>query len=538
MKQATGANVLAGYFEERSVLTMRSGNECGDGAGAMFALLARVWKDVHEPSARDPLFNRAADPHELHDLMTSEPQVTQSIPARFCHALAMTAALLMLGTGAHAAAGDAHRRPNIVFILGDDWGWGDLGSYGHPQLRTPNLDRLAAQGSRFTQFYQAASVCSPSRAALLTGQFPARNRIHSNLAQLDNAARGMPDYLDPHVTTLADTLKKAGYATGHFGKWHLSRGDPSAPPPTEYGFDVASFQRYEPLERKDQPGARARSAAQIVDESIQFIEGHRDEPFYVQVWLLDPHARLQPTEGQLAEYPMLLGAPRIYYSAVTNADRQIGRLLQKLDDLGLAKNTIVLFSSDNGPEDIDYPLAAEHGVGSSGPFRGRKRSLYEGGIRVPFIVRWPAGTIAGKVDDTTILAGVDLPPTLSSLAGISPPADAKFDGEDLSKALRGTPMERTKPLTWEWRFDQFGRVIDKSPMLAIRSKEWKLLMNPDRSRVELYDIPADPSELNNLADRRPEIVKRLAERLLAWRATLPSGPRFPTAGSNSYPFPR
>jgi N-acetylgalactosamine-6-sulfatase len=258
----------------------------------------------------------------------------------------------------------------------------------------------------------------------------------------------------------------------------------------------------------------------------------------VQAWLLDTHARLQPDEKQLAAYPGLLGATRIYYAAATNADAQIGRLLRRLDELGLARNTLVIFSSDNGPEDIVIGNASEHGVGSAGPFRGRKRSLYEGGVRVPFIVRWPAAVPAGRVDNDTALASVDFLPTLCALAGVPLPPAYAGDGEDLSAALRGTPRGRTRPLFWEWRFRIFGHVHNRSPRLAIRDGRWKLLMNPDRSRVELYDIPRDPGEMDNQADRNPDIVSRLSRRLLDWHAALPEGPVEPEAGSNTYPWPR
>lgn len=444
--------------------------------------------------------------------------------------------------GSQAAAG---KPPNIIFILADDWGWGDLRCYGHRQLKTPNLDRLARQGVLFTQFYVCSGVCSPSRTAFMTGHFPARHGIHGHIATLQqNEARGMPDYLDASVPNVAQLLHDAGYATAHFGKWHLGTG-PQAPSPDKYGFD-AHKTNIGTMAKRDgwnfwdpkEPGWRARSTELIMDETIGFVEANRDRPFYVQAWLWDTHARLQPTEEQMKPYQRFRGALRIYYSAATAADAQIGRLLAKLDELGLADNTIVIFSSDNGPEDIVIGNASEHGVGSAGPFRGRKRSLYEGGVRVPFIVRWPAGTPAGKVDDTSVIAGLDFLPTMCKLTGVDLPEGLNLDGEDMSDALRGNPRERTTPLMWEWRFRVHGHVINQSPMLAIREGKWKLLMNPDRSRVELYDIPSDPSELSNLADRYPEVVKRLSERVLAWQATLPEGPVEEVAGSNAYPWPR
>jgi N-acetylgalactosamine-6-sulfatase len=233
-----------------------------------------------------------------------------------------------------------------------------------------------------------------------------------------------------------------------------------------------------------------------------------------------------------------VGANAIYYAVVTEADRQIGRLLRRLEELRLEENTIVVFSADNGPEDIGIRNASHSGVGSPGPFRGRKRSLYEGGIRVPFILSWPGGgTPAGSVDDETPLCAVDLLPTFCSLARIDPPGALSLDGEDMSGAFRGRPGPRTTPLMWEWRFRVWGHCLNKSPMLGVRSGRWKLLVNPDRDRVELYDVPNDPMELSNRAEGHPEVVARLYERVVQWQSTLPAGPVDADAGSNAYPWP-
>ncbi|MBN2291924.1 MAG: sulfatase-like hydrolase/transferase [Pirellulales bacterium] len=435
--------------------------------------------------------------------------------------------------------GKAASRPNFVFVFADDWGWGDLGCYGHSTIRTPNLDRLARQGTLFTQFYVASGVCSPSRTAIMTGHFPARHAIHGHLSTPAlNKKRAMPNALDADVTTVTDLLKQAGYVTGHFGKWHLGPNQGS-PAPSEYGIDefkgVRDFHESYSLWGKE---LRAQSTPMIIDETIKFIEKHRDEPFYVQAWLLDMHATLMPSEEQQKAYPRHKGALKIYYSAATDADKQIGRLMAKLDDLGLAENTVFVFSSDNGPEDIVISNASHSGVGSAGPFRGRKRSLYEGGVRMPFIVRWPAITPKGNVDDKSVIGGVDWLPTICRLAGVELPGGLNLDGEDMSAAIRGTSTTRSKPLMWEWRFKIFGHILHRSPMLSIRDGKWKLLMNPDRSRVELYDIPADPSEMNNLAAENVEVVERLAKTVLAWQKTLPPGPVEPVAGKNDYPWPQ
>lgn len=462
---------------------------------------------------------------------------------------------LAIGTWVRMVQGAAVQRPNFIFIFADDLGWGDLSCYGNRQIRTPNLDRLAKQGTLFTQFYVNGSVCSPSRTAFMTGQNPARLRMHGHLARPEqNKQRAMPNWLDAKVPCVPRLLKQAGYATGHFGKWHLGSGK-GAPSPKEYGIDdfgvMYEWDHVRPrpnknpdAEKRSDPYWRAKSTGYIVDEGIRFLEENQEKPFYLQLWTYLTHATLHPTEEQMEPYKRFApkgvpyhGAKKIYYASVTELDSQIGRLLKKLDEMGLAENTVVAFSSDNGPEDFDIGNAVHSGIGSAGPFRGRKRSLYEGGVRMPYIMRWPGHIPAGKVNNDSILAGVDWLPTVSKLAGVKLPKDIKLDGEDMSQVWLGTHKERNKPLMWEWRFKVFGEWVHRCPMLSIREGKWKLLMNPDRSRIELYDIPNDPTELDNLADEHPGVVKRLSEKVLAWQQELPKGPVEKVAGSNAYPWP-
>ncbi|MCU0918144.1 MAG: sulfatase-like hydrolase/transferase [Planctomycetes bacterium] len=455
-------------------------------------------------------------------------------------ALTLPVALTQAGTAKQA-------KPNFVFILADDLGWGDLGCYGNREIRTPNLDRLAAQGLLFTQFYVSGSVCSPSRTAFMTGQFPARQRVHGHFATDEqNEARGMPNWLDPQVPTVTRLLQEAGYVTGHFGKWHLGSGT-NAPTPGAYGIDehVTVVSSGPQLTGKGESYFWARSTTHIVDHTIAFIEKHRDEPFYVNVWTLLPHATLHPTPEQMEPYKPFApagvpyeGVKQIYYASVSDLDRQVGRLIQRIDELGLGENTYIVFSSDNGPEDLNIRNAVHSGIGNTGPFRGRKRSLYEGGVRLPLIVRCPGRVPAGRVDDGTVLAGVDWLPTICRLAGVNLPGHLGLDGQDMSPAFLGQPEPRGRPLMWEWRFRVFGDMVHRCPMLAIREGRWKLLMNPDRSRVELYDIPSDPTELDNVASQNPDVVERLARQVLAWQKTLPAGPIEAVAGSNAYPWPK
>jgi N-acetylgalactosamine-6-sulfatase len=220
-------------------------------------------------------------------------------------------------------------------------------------------------------------------------------------------------------------------------------------------------------------------------------------------------------------------------------DFHIGRLIRRLDELGLSENTIIAFSSDNGPEDIQIKNAAHSGIGSPGPFRGRKRSLYEGGVRVPFIIKWKGHTPAGMVDDKSIAGTVDLLPTFCSLAGIDLPEGYQPDGQDVSPILSGNPVERDHPLLWDWTATQAGQTFNKSPGLALRSGKWKFLMNPDGSRKELYDFEADPQcmEVDNLADQYPEEVARFSTILHEFKASIPQGVPNEASGSNCYTMP-
>ncbi len=438
-------------------------------------------------------------------------------------------------------------KPNVIFILADDLGWEDLGCYGHPNIKTPNLDKLAKGGTLFTQFYVNASVCSPSRCAFFTGQYPSRHKIHGHYATREqNTSRGMSQWLEPTVPNVPTLLKSAGYATAHIGKWHLGSNS-GGPPPDKYGFDfVGTSESGGANGPANDPYFRAKSTEIFVDEAIQFVESNKAKPFYLQLWTLVPHATLNPTDEQVKPYARFrAGGPNFphrsaaenFYASVTDLDTQVGRLMKTLDDNGLANNTLILFSSDNGPEDIHISNAGHSGIGSAGPFRGRKRSLYEGGVRVPGIIRWPGHVPAGVIDDTSVVAAVDWLPTICKLAGVTVPVEHKLDGENMSDVFLGQPRARTNPLMWEWRFRIAGEPFHHSPQLAIRDGDWKLLLNPDRSRIELYDLKRDLTQLNNVAEKHPDVVTRLSERVLTWQKELPTGPLDPGAGQMNYTLP-
>lgn len=456
--------------------------------------------------------------------------------------------LLFLGSTAWSFAA---AKPNVIFLLTDDQGWGDAAAWGHPYYKTPNLDRLTREGRRISQFYVANPVCSPSRAAFLTGQFPARHGVHAHFADpRQNAARAMPNWLNPEAPLLTRQMKAAGYVTGHFGKWHLGSGV-GAPLPSAYGVDEsATIDSNESNLRAPTSPPEAhwwgRSTGLIMDHALTFIRNHKDQAFYLNIWTLVPHAPLDPTPQQLAQYrdlqpdaqhpafgPLtrkyyqqandLRGQMQVFAASISDLDSQIGRLLDTLQELGIDDNTLLIYSSDNGPEDYNIGNARNGGVGSPGPLRGRKRSIYEGGVRTPLIVYWPGKVKAGVFDETTVMGAVDLLPTICSLTGAPLPAGATLDGEDVSDLWLGKTRARQKPLFWEWRFSlaKGGLPEFSPPSLAMREGPWKLLLSHDQQRVELYDIPADPAEATNLAAQHPEIVKRMSEPLLRWQKTLP-----------------
>ena len=385
-------------------------------------------------------------------------------------AFGLAAATLPGISGALAEIPAQH--PNILFIFIDDMGYADLSCYGNTKVKTPHIDRLAAEGIRFTQFYVNSPLCSPSRVAMTTGQYPARWRINSYLDnRRSNRNRKMADYLDPRAPSLARQLKAAGYATAHFGKWHMGGGRDvdNAPHPEAYGFDESSV-AFEGLGDRlliKNDGLSRQSAAlgqgQItwvdkheitgirVDQTLDFIKRCTDKPFYINFWLNDVHDPFIPTPAQLERFKGVTDNPyeQKFFAVLDEMDRQIGRLMQGLSQMGLNEKTLVIFASDNGPTDWPHYYREGHlPPGDSGPFRGRKWSLYEGGIRIPFIVRWQGVVPAGKVDRTTVASGVDLFPTVCRLVGAPLPPHAQPDGRDIGPALLGKPIVRKNPLFW------------------------------------------------------------------------------------------
>jgi N-acetylgalactosamine-6-sulfatase len=389
---------------------------------------------------------------------------------------------------------------------------------------------MAAQGILFTEFTTSSPVCSPSRAAIMTGQYPVRHQIHYALGHdQHNQDYRMPNYLDPKAKMLPRLLQSGGYTTAHFGKWHLGKSADS-PSPHEYGIEVVKVHTGTGLDESEHCYTGVKQADKtktLIDITIDFVERHQDNPFFINCWLSDPHAVLAPTPEQLADYPELesrakgfTSSTQVYSAVISDIDRQLGRLMDKLDELGLSETTLLVFSSDNGPAPIWGIGRVHSGTGEVGPFRGCKSSLYEGGIRVPFIVRWPGKVPAGKVDRETIISGVDLLPTFCKLAGVDYTDRVKPDGQDMSAAFLGRPIQRVNPLMWEFRYSPWGRLLQNSPVLAMRDGDWKLMMNPDGSRIELYNLKQNVCEVDNLASENKKIVKRMSKELLEWHQSL------------------
>lgn len=371
-------------------------------------------------------------------------------------------------------------KPNIVFIYADDWGWGDLSCHGNTWLKTPNIDKLASEGIDFQKFNVLAPVCSPSRVAAMTGRYPGRfgvNHIMGNKKGMPE----MPDWLDPRAPMIPRIFKAADYRTGHFGKWHMGNG----PTMEEYGIDESAVY--------GGPGPKIdRKGNAIPERAVQFIEANKDRPFYLNVWLHESHLNHHPSTESLELWKHLDERKQVYAAVITDGDEKVGMILDALKRCGLEQNTIVIFSSDNGPENTGGPdqkgtpgaWRSYYSLGETGGLRGRKRSIYEGGVRVPFILRWPGHAPAGVKNEATVLTAVDLLPTFCAAAGLTPPADAHGDGENLLEAFKGKPVLRTKPIFW--------RYMAKD--LAVRDGDWKLVCNFDGTQSELHNLKSDRAE--------------------------------------------
>lgn len=426
-------------------------------------------------------------------------------------------------------SGSEAMRPNIIFIMADDLGYGHLGSYGQKDIETPELDQLARDGLRYTQAYAGSTVCAPSRSVLMTGQHTGHTTVRGNWGP---DGERMP--LKDSDVTVAEVLKSAGYTTGMIGKWGL--GEPGTSGlPNKQGFDhwfgflnqhkahkfypeyVWRNDRMVYLDENETGQRETYVQDLFLGETLEFIRANKDEPFFLYLPFTLPHTELAAREEMVEKYrgrfeevvhPAELGRPAVpeakatFAGMISTLDQDVGRIVRELEELGIAENTIVIFTSDNG-------AASEHGAvaeyfGGSGPLRGIKRDLYEGGIRVPMIVSWPGTIAAGQVDDSSQVTFWDVLPTLAELGGAKVPEELRLDGISVVPSLLdGSAVGNDRPLYWEFR-----RKPDTPLMQAARWGRWKAVRLSEDAALEIYDLDADIGETRDVAAEHPELVEK------------------------------
>ncbi len=400
------------------------------------------------------------------------------------------------------------RVPNVVLILADDLGYGDLELYGHPLIKTPNLNEFAKRGVTLMQCYSASAVCSPSRSAILTGRTPYRNGVFTWIPE------NREIHLRTSEITLPKLLKDVGYETCHVGKWHLNShfNQPTQPQPNEHGYDYWLATQNNAAPSHENPTNFVRngksvgkiegySSHLIVDEAATWLKEKRNsaKPFLLSVWAHEPHYPIKAAAEFKALYPNLTDdVQREHHANVSQLDAAFGKLMKTLDELRLTDDTLVIFTSDNGPEGDGVKTP---GRGSTGGLRGRKRAVYEGGIRVPGIVRVPKAlknenVIGGTASHIPVI-GSDIFVTAVKVAGAKLPTDRVLDGGDLLPALEHKPVKRDRPLYWRC-------VIAPGPMkTAMRIDDWKLVADEPLTKFELYDLSTDQKEEKDLSTKEP-----------------------------------
>ena len=437
---------------------------------------------------------------------------------------------------AFALASSAQTKPNVVFILADDLGWADLGVYGADLHETPNLDRFAASGVRFTNAYTASPVCSPTRASILTGKHPARLHMtiwreaahHPPLDRKLLTPRTM-DHLPHDEVTLGEVFKQAGYVTAHVGKWHLGTAE-YYPQTQGYDYNVGGTlwgapqtffypysgdryfrePRYVPHLEDGKSGEYLTD--RLTDEAVEILERHKDQPLYLQLWYHTVHTPIEGKPNVAERYRRKIKSgmnhKNAHYAAmVESMDENVGRVLAKLEELNLVDKTIVVFSSDNGG--FINPWQGEP-VTDNTPLRSGKGSLYEGGVRVPTVIRAPGVTSQGGVADTPI-SSVDFFPTLLSLAGLS--SGVRTDGTNITPLLRD-PSARLNREALYFHYPHYYATT--TPVSSVRVGDWKLMEYYEDGKLELYNLAEDPGEQNDLSTKRRDAASGLRERLHVW----------------------
>ena len=444
--------------------------------------------------------------------------------------LGAAAALFLAVAGKPTLAADSARKPNIVFVLVDDMGWADVGCFGSKYYATPNIDRLASQGMRFTDAYAACPVCSPTRASIMTGKYPARLHLTDWIPGEGNSPKHpllVPQWtqlLPLEEVTIARALKQADYTTASIGKWHL--GGP-AYYPEHHGFDVnvagthfghpASY--FWPYEGKSHTVAGLKSGGskgeyltdRLTDEAEQFIEENKDRPFFLYLPHYGVHVPLQAKPEVVEKYqakPAVGQQSNATYAAmVESVDDSVGRIQQKLQSLGIADRTLIVFTSDNGGL---WPTAT-----SNAPLRAGKGYPYEGGVREPLIVKWPGAVKPGSTCAVPV-SSIDFFPTLLEAAGVK--SEAKVDGRSLVPLLKQSGTLQRDALYWHYPHYWGGTRV--RPFGAVRAGDWKLIEFYEDMRVELYNLNRDLGETRDLSEQTPGKVAELREMLHQWRKSV------------------
>jgi len=445
-------------------------------------------------------------------------------------------AVLMVGLACQVCA-EEPRRPNIVFILADDLGYTDLACYGSKYYETPNIDRLAGEGVRFTDGHTCGANCQPTRAALLSGQYGPRTGVYTvgNINRFNWQSRPLRPVenvtqLSFDKVTIADTLKKAGYATGMFGKWHL--GNDAEHHPSKRGFDEAISSAGVHFDFKTDPQVdypKGQYLADfLTDHAVDFIERHKAEPFFLYLPHFAVHNPIQAKKELIKRFKKKPpeGGHRdpTYAAMIASLDESVGRILETLEMNGLTENTLVIFSSDNGGVGGygSIGLKNKEGITDNAPLKGGKGTFAEGGVRVPWIFRWKGTIDPGRTEKTPIIS-VDMYPTLVEVGGADAPRDYTLDGVSLAGLLTGEDQSLDRDALY-WHFPGYlgasGGQWRTKPVGAIRSGDWKLIENFEDSRLELYNLKDDISEKHDLAESKPEKARELHAKLVAWRESV------------------
>lgn len=472
-------------------------------------------------------------------------------------------AVVMSGFCASSSTGDAARKTNIVFILADDLGWTDTGAYGSTYYETPNIDRLAAQGMRFTNYHNCQN-CAPTRAALMTGQYGARTGVYTvgGIDRFDWRSRPLrpvdnQNRLPLDKITIAQSLKAAGYATGMFGKWHL--GDDAEHHPLARGFDEAIVSMgqhfdFETNPKTDYP-KNEYLADFLADQATDFIRRHKEVPFFLYLPHFGVHAPHQAKADWIEHFKPKAAVgghhDMTYAAMIASVDESVGRVMALLDELKIADNTVLIFSSDNGGVggyDREGGLICDNAekrksklqgkdsemncITDNAPLRSGKGSLYEGGTRDPFIVRWPGVTKPSTTNGTPSIH-VDLYPTLLDIAGAAPPANYTLDGESLVPLFRDAAAALKREAIYQHFPGYLGAGVGQwrtTPVGTIQCGDWKLMEFFEAHSLELYNLRDDIGETNNLARQMPDKTKELHDKMIAWRDALKAP--MPTPNTN------